>query len=118
MDISHAIYSEGTGILGYPPGGGGTSPIQPNQSWDVTNDPLGSTHFLIVSQESGLCIGIGRNLPADANNPNANVPPPANANFSDDATDRGVTLTLQVLGADQQQLSVVGLPATDGWLGE
>jgi hypothetical protein len=96
MDISHAIYSEGTGILGYPPGGGGASPIQPNQSWDVINDPLDSSHFLIVSQESGLCIGIGRNLPADANNPDANAPPPANANFSDDATDRGMTLTLQV----------------------
>jgi hypothetical protein len=96
MDISHAIYSEGTGILGYPPGGGGSSPLQPNQSWNVINDPLGSTHFLIVSQASGLCIGIGHNLPADANNPNANDPPPADANFSDDATDRGVALTLQV----------------------
>jgi len=27
IDISHSIYAEGTGILGYPPGGGGGKPI-------------------------------------------------------------------------------------------
>jgi hypothetical protein len=95
MDISHAAYAEGTNILGYPPGGGGGTPIQPNQNWLVVSDPLDSGHYLIVSEASNLCVGIGRNLPADANNPNPNDPPPANANFSDDATDRGAILTLQ-----------------------
>jgi hypothetical protein len=83
IDISNAIYAEGTSILGYPPGGGGSEPIQPNQGWQVIPDPLGSSHYLIVSRASNLCIGIG-----------ANVPP--GGDVTDDATDRGVGLTLQV----------------------
>src|SRR5580704_510623 len=82
IDISNAIYAEGTSILGYPPGGG-SEPIQPNQGWQVIPDPLGSSHYLIVSGASNLCIGIG-----------ANVPP--GGDVTDDATDRGVGLTLQV----------------------
>jgi Ricin-type beta-trefoil lectin domain-like len=83
IDIRQAVYAEGTGILGYPPGGGGAKPIQPNQSWQAVADPLGSGHYLIVSGACNLCIGIGANVPL-------------NANVTDDATDRGVTLTLQV----------------------
>lgn len=83
IDISDAIYAEGTSILGNPPGGGGTEQIQPNQGWQVIPDPLGSSHYLIVSGASNLCIGIG-----------ANVPP--GADVTDDATDRGAVLTLQV----------------------
>ena len=82
IDIKHAIYTEGTGILGYPPGGGGGKPIQANQSWQVIPDPLGSGHYLIVSGACNLCIGIGANVPLDAN-------------ATDDATDRGAALTLQ-----------------------
>jgi hypothetical protein len=83
IDISHAIYTEGTSIHGFPPGGGGTQQIRPNQGWQVIPDPLGSGHYLIVSGACNLCIGIG-----------ANVAPGANA--TDDATDRGAALTLQV----------------------
>ncbi|MGO8844606.1 MAG: RICIN domain-containing protein [Methylocella sp.] len=83
IDISHATYTDGTGILGYPPGGGGGKPIQPNQSWQVIPDPLGSGHYLILSGACNLCIGIGANVPLDAN-------------ATDDATDRGAALTLQV----------------------
>jgi hypothetical protein len=82
IDIRHAIYTEGTAIQGHPPGGGGLKPIQPNQSWQVIPDPLGSGHYLIVSGASNLCIGIGANVAL-------------NANLTDDATDRGVALTLQ-----------------------
>jgi hypothetical protein len=82
IDINNAVYAEGTSILGYYlPGGGGTS-IQPNQSWQVVPDPLGSSHYLIVSGACDLCIGIG-----------VNVPP--GADVTDDATDRGAVLTLQ-----------------------
>jgi hypothetical protein len=35
IDIRQAIYTEGTAIQGYPPGGGGLKPIQPNQSWQA-----------------------------------------------------------------------------------
>jgi hypothetical protein len=82
IDISHANYTEGTGILGYPPGGGNRTPIKPNQGWKVIPDPLGSTHHLIVSGACDLCIGIGTNVAL-------------NANATDDATDRGAALTLQ-----------------------
>jgi hypothetical protein len=82
IDIRHAIYTEGTGIQGYPPGGGGIKPIQPNQSWQRVPDPLGSGHYLIVSGACNLCIGIGANVLL-------------NADVTDDATDRGVKLTLQ-----------------------
>jgi hypothetical protein len=82
IDIRHAIYTEGTGIQGHPPGGGGLKPIQPNQSWQSVPDPLGSSHYLIVSGACNLCIGIGTNVPL-------------NADVTDDATDRGVKLTLQ-----------------------
>jgi hypothetical protein len=88
IDISHAIYAEGTSILGYPPGRGGSEPIQPNQGWQVIPDPLGSGHCLIVSGACNLCIGIA-----------ANVPP--GGNVTDDATDRGVGLTLLSTGAGQ-----------------
>jgi hypothetical protein len=83
IDISHAIYTEGTDIRGYPPGGGGSEQIQPNQGWQVILDPLGSGHYLIVSGACNLCIGIGANVPLGAN-------------ATDDATDRGAALTLQV----------------------
>jgi hypothetical protein len=83
IDISHAIYTEGTAILGYPPGGG-AGQIQPNQGWQVIPDPLGSSHYLIASgAASNLCIGIGANVPLGAD-------------VTDDATDRGAVLTLQV----------------------
>jgi Ricin-type beta-trefoil lectin domain-like len=82
IDIRQANYTEGAGIFGDPPGGGGLNPIQPNQSWQAVLDPLGSGHYLIVSGASNLCIGIGANVPF-------------NANVTDDATDRGVALTLQ-----------------------
>lgn len=82
IDINNAVYAEGTSILGYYlPGGGGTS-IQPNQSWQVVPDPLGSSHYLIVSGACDLCIGIGVNVPSGAD-------------ATDDATDRGAVLTLQ-----------------------
>jgi hypothetical protein len=83
MDISNAIYAEGTPILGYPPASAGPGQIQQNQGWQVIPDPLGSGHYLIVSAASNLCVGIG-----------ANVPP--GADVTDDATDRGAALTLQV----------------------
>jgi len=82
IDIIQAVYAEGTGIQGYPPGGGGPKPIQPNQSWQAVLDPLGSGHYLIVSGACNLCIGIGANVPL-------------NADVTDDATDRGAALTLQ-----------------------
>jgi hypothetical protein len=82
IDIRQATYTEGAGIFGDPPGGGGLQPIQPNQSWQAVLDPLGSGHYLIVSGASNLCIGIGANVPL-------------NANVTDDATDRGAALTLQ-----------------------
>jgi hypothetical protein len=82
IDISHSTYTEGTGILGDPPSGGGGKPIQPSESWQVIPDPLGSGHHLIVSGACNLCIGIGANVPL-------------NANATDDATDRGAVLTLQ-----------------------
>jgi hypothetical protein len=82
IDIRHAVYAEGIAILGYPPGGGGPKPIQPNQGWQAVADPLGSGHYLIVSGACNLCIGLGANVPV-------------NANVTDDATDRGVALTLQ-----------------------
>ena len=82
IDIRHAIYTEGTAIQGHLPGGGGLKPIQPNQSWQAIPDPLGSGHYLIVSGACNLCIGIGANVPL-------------NADVTDDATDRGVALTLQ-----------------------
>jgi hypothetical protein len=88
IDISHAIYTEGTSILGYPPGGGEGEPIRPNQSWRVIPDPLGSNHYIIVSGACNLCLGIGANVPPD---PEANP-----VGVTDDATDRGVALTLQV----------------------
>jgi hypothetical protein len=82
IDIDNAVYAEGTSILGYYlPGGTGT-PIQANQGWQVVPDPLGSSHFLIVSGACDLCIGIGVNVPAGAD-------------ATDDATDRGAVLTLQ-----------------------
>ena len=83
IDISHAIYTEGTSIHGFPQGGGGTKPIKPNQGWQVILDPLGSGHYLIVSGACSLCIGIGANVAVGAN-------------ATDDATDRGAELTLQV----------------------
>jgi hypothetical protein len=86
IDITQAIYTEGTAIGGYPPGGGGGKPIQPNQSWQVIPDPLGSAHHLIVSGACNLCIGIGANAKPQLN--------PAN-DLMDDATDRGAVLTLQ-----------------------
>jgi hypothetical protein len=82
IDIRQSIYAEGTAILGYPPGGGGSKPVQPNQSWQAVADPLGSGHYLIVSGACNLCIGLGANVPL-------------NADVTDDATDRGVALTLQ-----------------------
>ena len=45
-------------------------------------DPLGSGRYLIVSSACNLCIGIGANVPL-------------NANATDDATDPGAALTLQ-----------------------
>jgi hypothetical protein len=82
MDAQRAVYSDGTRILGYPTGGGGAKPMQPNQSWQVIPDPLGSGHFLIQSGACNLVIGIGTNVPN-------------NADVTDDATDRGAALTLQ-----------------------
>ena len=82
LTISHSSYTEGTSILGDAPGGGAGKPIQPNQGWQVIGDPLGSGHYLIVSGACNLCIGIGTNVPV-------------NANAIDDATDRGAVLTLQ-----------------------
>jgi len=82
-DISHAVYAEGTRILGYPPGGGGGKPIQANQGWQVVPDPLGSGHHLIVSGACNLCLGIGINVAL-------------NADATDNATDPGAVLSLQV----------------------
>ena len=82
VDVSHSTYAEGTSILGNPPGGGAGKPIQPSQGWQAIPDPLGSGHYLIVSGACNLCIGIGTNVPL-------------NANVTDDATDRGAVLTLQ-----------------------
>jgi hypothetical protein len=82
MDISHADYVEGTRILGYPPGGGAGKPVKANQGWQVIPDPLGSSHHLIVSGASNLCIGIGANVAIGAD-------------ATDDATDPGAVLTLQ-----------------------
>jgi hypothetical protein len=79
IDIDGAS-TEGSGIVGDPPGGGGGTP---SQSWQVIPDPLGSNHSLIVSGASDLCIGLGANVPVGAN-------------VTDDATDRGAALTLQV----------------------
>ncbi len=83
IDISHAIYTEGTSIIGYPAGNVPSHPIQPNQGWQVFLDPLGSGHYLIVSGACNLCIGIGTNVPSGAN-------------VTDNVTDPGVALTLQV----------------------
>jgi hypothetical protein len=82
IDIRQAVYAEGTAIVGHRQGGGGSKPIQPNQSWQAVADPLGSGHYLIVSGACNLCIGLGANVPL-------------NADVTDDATDRGVALTLQ-----------------------
>ncbi len=83
IDIEDANYKSGTRIQGAPPGGGGTRPIQANQNWKVRSDPLGSSHYLIVSEASpDLCIGMGTDVPAGAN-------------ATDDATDRFASLTLQ-----------------------
>jgi ricin-type beta-trefoil lectin protein len=82
IDVKQADYAEGTPILGFPPGGGARQRIQPNQTWQVIPDPLGSGHYLIVSGASNFCIGIGANVAL-------------NANVTDDATDRGAALTLQ-----------------------
>jgi hypothetical protein len=93
IDIKQATYTEGTIILGYPPGGGGNNPIRPNQSWQVVPDPLGSGHYLIVSGACNLCIGIGANVPKDPYN--SGTLPPGFVTVTDDATDRGAILTLQ-----------------------
>jgi hypothetical protein len=86
MDISQGVYAEGTGILGDLPGSGGGASIQPSQSWQLVHDPLGSSHYLIVSDASNLCVGIGANaIPQFI----------ASADAMDDATDRGAVLTLQ-----------------------
>jgi hypothetical protein len=82
FDISQAIYAEGTSILADPPAGG-SGQIEPSQGWQAIPDPLGSSHYLIVSSACGLCIGIGTNVPLGAD-------------ATDDATDRGAVLTLQV----------------------
>jgi hypothetical protein len=82
IDISNAVYAEGTSIIGNLPGGIGTGQIQPSQGWHAIPDPLGSGHYLIVSGACSLCIGIGTNVPLGAN-------------ATDDATDRGAALTLQ-----------------------
>ena len=59
IDIDGAS-TEGSGIVGDPPGGGGGTP---SQSWQVIPDPLGSNHSLIVSGASDLCIGLGAKCP-------------------------------------------------------
>jgi hypothetical protein len=82
IDVDNAVFAEGTAIIGTAPAGGGSAPIQPSQSWQVTPDPLGSGHYLIVSGAANLCIGIGANVAQGAN-------------AVDDATDRGAVLTLQ-----------------------
>ena len=83
IEIEDANYKSGTRIQGAPPGGGGTRPIQANQNWQVRSDPLGSSHYLIVSEASpNLCIGMGTDVAAGAN-------------ATDDATDRFASLTLQ-----------------------
>jgi hypothetical protein len=61
IDITHALYTEGTPIQGFTPGGGGGNAVKPNQSWQMIRDPLGSAHHVIVSGASNLCIGIGAN---------------------------------------------------------
>ena len=78
-----ATFAEGSTIAGNLLGGGDGHAIPRNQSWQVTPDPLGSGHYLIVSSTSGLCIGLGANVAVGAD-------------ATDDATDRGAVLTLQV----------------------
>lgn len=82
MDVSDAVYAEGTAVLGLLPGGGPGTPIRPEQGWQVLPDPLGSSHSVIVSGASDFCLGIGVNVPSGAD-------------ATDDATDRGAVLTLQ-----------------------
>jgi hypothetical protein len=82
MDIEHAVYTEGTHILGYSPDPGAPAHIAPNQGWQLVVDPLGSGHYLIVSGATNMCVGIGANVPSGAD-------------VTDDATDPGVALTLQ-----------------------
>jgi hypothetical protein len=102
IDVRDAIYAEGTSILGCPPSGGGTEQIQPNQGWLVIPDPLGSSHYLILSGASNLCIGIGTNVLSGAD-------------VTDDATDRGVALTLQVQEPVNNHHQLWDfLPPTDG----
>ena len=83
FSIAHAVYTEGMSITGSPPGAGAPAQVPANQGWQIVQDPLGSSHYLIVNSVSSLCIGIGANVPNGAN-------------VTDDATDRNVALTLQV----------------------
>jgi hypothetical protein len=82
IDISNAIYAEGTAMVANLPADSGPGQIQPSQGWQAVPDPLGSGHYLIVSGACTLCIGIGTNVPLGAD-------------ATDDATDRGAVLTLQ-----------------------
>jgi hypothetical protein len=105
-DIGKGPYLEGTHIFGRSLGGSAGSPMQPNQSWFVTSDPLGSIHYLIVSEPSNLCVGVG-----------ANAVPQPNPNHAkmDDATDRGAVLTLQVQATANNEYQLWDfLPVTGG----
>ena len=60
-------------MLGNPPGDE-TGEIKLTQGWQVIPDPLGSTHYLIVSAASNLCIGIGANVAPRRSHPGYPAP--------------------------------------------
>jgi hypothetical protein len=91
FSVNEVTTLEGSVILGSPPDlddGGPGNQILPFQMWGVIADPLGSTHFLIINFANQYCLGIGVNVRYDTD-------------ATDDATDRGATITLQ----EQEQVN-------------
>ena len=95
MDVGDSIFAEGTPMVGNPPGDE-TGEIKLTQGWQVLPDPLGSKHYLIANAASNLCVGIGANVQL-LGGPTPGYPgTPLGANVTDDVTDLGAPLTLQV----------------------